>query len=174
MTCSLSLSLCVRDPESGGSSYRNKKRPPESGFSEAFFKVYLLQVLPKTSQSAHRQAAGITTIESWRLWVPACVNEVFMVFTSKLKNTMCRLAATHNAPAFSLGQSRNAKRGKLHIFSGRLHYRVACEQHWFASAVFKLQREDVDSVLERPSNYTKGLPNWLFSRYSFQSDAGEK
>jgi hypothetical protein len=86
---------------------------------------------------------------------------------------MCQMAAGDSAPAFTARQSKNAKRGKLHIFSGRLHYRVACAQRRLASAVFKLQREYVGSVLERPTNYTKGLPNWLFSRYSFQSDTGE-
>jgi hypothetical protein len=69
-------------PKAEDFSQGNKKRPPESGFSEASFKEYLLQVLPKTSQPAHRQA-GITTMASWRLYVLACVNEVVMDITLK-------------------------------------------------------------------------------------------
>jgi len=41
-------------------------------------------VLPKTSQTAHRQA-GITTMASWRLRVLACVYDVVMALTLGLK-----------------------------------------------------------------------------------------
>ena len=66
------LSLLIRDPEKWRRFLKgNKKRPPESGFSEAFFKVYLLQVLPKTTLSVQRQT-GITAIEPWRAYLLVC------------------------------------------------------------------------------------------------------
>ena len=43
-----------------------KKRPPESVFSEAFSKAFLLQVHPQTILSAHRHT-GFTVIEPCRV-----------------------------------------------------------------------------------------------------------
>ncbi len=103
------LSLLVRDPEKWrGFLKGNKKRPPESGFSEAFFKEYLLQVLPETTLPAHRQT-GITAIEPWRLYLLVCVRKlVFICFTCVVKKSACPQAPAHNELPFRPGQSKNA------------------------------------------------------------------
>ena len=60
-------------------------------FPEAFFKEYLLQVLPETTLFAHRHTANAAN-EPWRLTVLACcMNKVVIGFTCKLEKNKCAL-----------------------------------------------------------------------------------